>query len=105
MKQKMIRNTLFIIVIIIFLSTSGCIHIDLGNPFKSEEEKPPEYRIITKPGFPLKHTFNINDPWNPIESEKSQPFIVKKMTEWVNISINVVLNTFNFINVIHFIFE
>ncbi len=99
MNKPRIKSIFFItIIIFIILSISGCIHIDFGDPLRSEKPKPPEYHIVTKPGFPLKHVFDINDQWNPIESKETQPFIIKHKTEWFNISIEVVINTFNFIN-------
>ncbi len=77
--------------------TSGCIHLDLGKPFQSEEPEPTEYQIVTKEGFPITHTFDTLEDLDPTHSD-TQPIRVKKGTEWVNISISVVINDFQIIN-------
>lgn len=93
------KEIITITIIFILILTCGCIHIDFGNPFKSEKPKPPEYHIVTKEGFPMTHSFDISDPLNPdVKYSDTQPFIVKPKTDWVNISISIILNTYNFIN-------
>jgi hypothetical protein len=98
MMNKGCRITIFsILMIFIFSSFSGCIHIDLGDPFKPEESEPPEYHIVAKEGFPISHSFNLQKSIDPTHSD-TMPIRVKSGTEWVNISIKVVINDFNIIN-------
>jgi len=97
MLQSRVKILIVIIIVFLLTSTCGCIHIDFGNPFRSEKPKPPEYHIIKKPGFPLAHTFDIRESLDPTYSD-TQPFIIKPDTEWINVTIVVVLNSYNFIN-------
>ena len=85
------------IIIILVLLTSGCIHIDLGNPFHEPKPKITEYKIVTKEGFPIKHVFNFAEDPDFMHSQ-TKPFYVYKGTEWVNISIIIVINTYMVIN-------
>ena len=45
----------------------------------------------------MSHIFDTLNDQN-IQYSDAQPFYVKKSTEWINISIRVVINTFNLIN-------
>ena len=76
---------------------SGCIHIDFGNPFKDKEPEPTEFQIITKEGFPIYYKFDIyEDP--ELKYSKTQPFYIPKGTEWINISIIVVFESYEYMN-------
>jgi hypothetical protein len=85
------------LLVILLISSSGCIHVDLGNPFKEPEPEVTDFRIITKEGFPLTHVFNFEED-SDIRHSDTQPFYVKKDTEWVNISIIVIINNYEFLN-------
>ena len=88
---------LIALLIVLTVLSSGCIHIDFGDPFKTHEPRPKEFQIVTKEGFPLNHTFDtISD--QAFEITKTKPFYVKEYTEWVNISIEVVINKIENIN-------
>lgn len=95
--KSLALKLIFIIIIFLVFSTSGCIHIDLGDPFKDPEDKPLEFNVVTKQGFPINHTFDTLDDQR-LEKSRTQPFIVFKHTKWVNVSISVVLNDFGFLN-------
>ena len=97
MSNKILMQIFSITIILLLSSLSGCIHIDFGKPFKPEESEPPEYRIVQKEGFPISHSFDISVSLDPTYSE-TMPILVKKNTEWVNISIDVLINDFRFIN-------
>jgi hypothetical protein len=97
MEKMYLKTTILMILMIILVSSSGCIHIDFGNPFKTETPPPPEYRIKIKDGFPMSYTFDtLND--QDIQYSDAQPFYVKEDTQWINISMRVVVNTFNLLN-------
>jgi hypothetical protein len=91
------KMVILFLLVVILTSICGCIHIDFGDPFKSPEQKPTEFQVITKPGFPVSHTFDIEND-EDVEESKTQPFHVLKYTEWVNISIEVTINNFELIN-------
>lgn len=97
LKGLKIRPVLIFIIIFILLSLSGCVHIDLGNPFKTSEELPTDFHVITKAGFPMNHTFNTFEDGD-LTFTDTQPFYVYEHTQWVNISIDVILNTGETIN-------
>jgi hypothetical protein len=85
----------FLVLLLSF--STGCIHVDLGNPFQEPEPKVTDFSIVTKQGFPLQHVFNFEED-SDIKHSETQPFYVKKDTEWVNISIIVIINNYEFIN-------
>jgi hypothetical protein len=91
------KIVLFAFLIIILISSSGCIHIDFGNPFKSEEPKKTEFEIKHKEGFPIAYEFDTLTNLN-IENSDTEPIAVKSSTEWVNITIKVVINDLELIN-------
>jgi hypothetical protein len=75
----------------------GCIHVDLGGPFKTTEPEPKEYKTIHVEGFPLKHVFYTEeDP--DTENSETQPFYLPAGTEWVNITIKIEINNYGYIN-------
>lgn len=86
---------MLLMFILMMLLTSGCIHIDLGNPFKDPEEKPIDYKITTK--AELKHVFDMNEDPDGKYSE-TEPFYIQKHTEWINISITVEINSYDILN-------
>lgn len=86
-----------LILLIILVSSSGCIHIDFGNPFKSEEPKAKEFEIKHKVGFPITYEFDTLTDQN-IKNSDSGPIAVKSDTEWVNITIKIVINDLELIN-------
>ena len=96
-RRAQIRIIALIMMFFLLIFSSGCIHIDFGDPFKSEEPEPTKYHIIQKDGFPFSYKFDTIEK-RKIENNEAKPIIVKKGTEWVNISIKVVINEFNFIN-------
>ncbi len=85
------------VVTFLFIFSSGCIHVDLGNPFLEPEPKVTDYQIAPKEGFPLKHVFNIEVDSSTQFSE-TQPFYIEKGTEWFNISIIIVMNNYQYFN-------
>lgn len=97
MQHSVLKPMILAILILVLVFSSGCIHIDFGNPFKSEEEKPMEFEIKHKAGFPLSYEF---DTWTNknIENRDSAPIAVKTGTEWINITIKIVINDIELIN-------
>jgi hypothetical protein len=94
---KLIIKALVVGVILILITlSSGCIHVDIGNPFQKPEPEIADYAIVTKEGFPLKHTFNLDA--GDIRYGETKPFYIKKGTEWANISIIVIINSYQIIN-------
>ena len=85
------------ILLLILVSFSGCIHVDLGNPFKEPTPTIEGYYVVHKNGFPLAHTFKV-DEGDSIKYSETQPFYIYKGTEWINISIIVSLNSYNLVN-------
>ena len=96
-RRNGIRILCIFLLINLFIFSSGCIHVDLGNFFDEPEPEVKDYRINTKEGFPLKHVFNFEQD-NSIKKSETQPFYIKKGTEWANLSIIVVINNYEFIN-------
>jgi hypothetical protein len=88
--------SIFLLILLLTFST-GCIHIDFGDPFKEPKPKVTDFRITTKEGFPLQHVFNFEED-NDIKHSETQPFYIKKDTEWVNVSIIIVINNYEFVN-------
>ncbi len=100
MERTKIKIVMIIIIFLLLISTSGCIHIDFGNPFIEEEPKPTTYNINTKMGFPMSHSFDVTDIRNPdIKYSDTQPFIIKKHTQWVNITIKVEIYQYSFFDI------
>jgi hypothetical protein len=79
------------------LTSAGCIHFDFGDPFRSEEPEPTEYHLMHKEDFPISHYFDFSQNLDPKHSE-TNPIVVKKGTQWVNVTIEVMLNDFSIIN-------
>ena len=91
--DTIIKLILLSTAIALIISSSGCIHIDLGNPFKDPEKKPTEYQIVDKLDPPITQTFDFNN-LNSIETSITKPFYVQDGTEWVNVSIEIIINTY-----------
>jgi hypothetical protein len=105
LKHIMIRSDLsaklkapcLFVFLLLLVSTMGCIHVDFGNPFKKPEPKITGLDVVHKEGFPLTHIFKF-DEGDSIQYSETQPFYIYKGTEWINISIIVTINSYNFIN-------
>ena len=96
-KNRFITFLAISLIIYFTLFTSGCIHIDLGNPFHEPEPELSTPHVVNKPGFPLTHEFDMREDQD-LKYSETQPFYLPKGTEWINISITIVLNYYELIN-------
>jgi hypothetical protein len=94
--DRMTKTAVLVVILTLVTLSSGCVHVDIGNPFEKPKPKVTDYAIVTKEGFPLKHAFNLET--GDIRYGETKPFIIKKGTEWANISIIVVINDYQLIN-------
>ena len=97
MDKLYLRSIMLFILFILVLSSSGCIHTDFGDPFRTEKPPPPEFEILAKEGFPMQHVFDTASDQD-IKFTDARPFFIKEKTKWINITVHVVLNTYNFLN-------
>jgi hypothetical protein len=97
MKSVWLKTGSIFLLILLLTFTTGCIHVDLGNPFQEPKPEVTDFSIVTKEGFPLQYVFNFEEN-SDIKHSETQPFYVKSETEWVNMSIIIIINNYEILN-------